>query len=58
MSGEQRMSPQQRDRDPIFITPSVSITQALKQLDKAATKVLLVVDASQQLLRTLIDADI
>ncbi len=58
MSGEQRMSPQQRDRDPVFITPSVSITQALKQLDKAATKVLLVVDDSLRLLGTISDGDI
>ncbi len=42
----------------ILIVPSASIVEALKQLDRSAKKVLLVVDANQRLLGTLTDGDI
>jgi len=44
--------------DFVFITPSASIVDALKQLDRSAKKVLLVVDANRRLLGTLTDGDI
>ncbi len=42
----------------IFISPHSTITEALKKLDQAATKVLLVVDENKKLLGTVTDGDI
>ncbi len=45
-------------KDQIFIGPTATLVEALKQLDKAATKVLFVVDDQRRLLGTISDGDI